>query len=203
VKLESDRVTIASLETKPIPFYLDLPDVLGPVTSAIHLEGRALRQSVAVRAIARKVELVADPAVIDLGDLTPGAEREFIAGVVNVGEIAAELREAYAPGELEVWIRKATVRPGEGVTLTGVVRVNTEQTGERVWTTVRLEYGLKLRCEANVVAPMMPKVLAAAAATGALIAGGALSVAVEWWLGVPVALAGLLIGAWLFWREMR
>lgn len=203
IKLETDRVTVASLQTAAVAFYLDPPaDFVGPVTGAIRLEGRAARYDVAVRAVVRTVELVADPDVVDLGDLVPGAERAFIASVVNVGEIAADLPAAHARGALEVWVRPATVPPGERVTLSGRAKLHATQPGQRVATTVPLGHGVALRCEANAVAPVLPRVLAAAAATGGLLAGGAVSVAVGWWAGVPLGLAGLLLGAWLLWREM-
>ncbi|MBN9122006.1 MAG: hypothetical protein J0I06_23165 [Planctomycetes bacterium] len=202
VRLELDRVTVASLQTVPVPFYLNLPDeARGPVTGAILLEGRALRHRVAVRAVARKVELVLEQKTLDLGKLRPGEERAFTVDVVNVGEIPAEIYDAQAPGELEVRVRKATVLPGARVALVGTARANTDGTGAEVGAVVRLNHGLKLRCEATVVPPLWPRVFAVTAAAGGLIAGAGVSVAVGWGAGVPLALVGVLAGAWLFWRE--
>lgn len=200
VKLHRDHYRLSSLQTVMVPFYLDLPaGTLGPVTTAILVEGRAFGQLVAVRVLARKMKLVADPDLVDLGYLTSGAEREFIASIMNVGEITAEIAAVHVAGELEVWVRKATVRPGAAVTLTGRVRVNAEQIGQQLGTTVRLGHGVELRFTATVAAPIMPKILAVTAAIGGMLVGGAAVVAFGW-PGVPLALLGLFLGAWLFWR---
>ncbi len=202
VKLKTDRVTLASLHTETISFYLDLPpDTLGPVSSEIVLEGRAVQFRVSVLAVARKVKLIVEPAIIDLDNLAPGAERPFAVSVTNVGAIPAAVPAVHVAGELEAWLPKATVHPGEAVTLNGGVRVNTDETGQQVWATLHLGHGLTVRCEANVVSPLLPRLLAAAAAAAGVLAGGALSVAVGWWLGIPVGLIGLLVGAWLFRRS--
>ena len=198
----AERVTVNPGEVVSVPFRMDLPPgVLGPVVSTILLEGRSVRYAVAVRALARKVELVVVPEVVFLGNMIPGEERAFALDVVNAGEIAADIRELHAPGDLEVWVRRATVWPGERVTLAGRVRVNARQPDRQVRARVPLADEATVRFVARVVSPRMPKVLAVTAATGGLIAGGALSVAVGWWLGVPLALLGLATGVWLVWRE--
>jgi hypothetical protein len=92
------------------------------------------------------------------------------------------------------------VRPGAAVTLIGRARVNAEQVGQQVSTTVGLGHGVRLRFTATVAAPIMPKVLAVATAAGGVLVGGAAVVAVGWWLGVPLALLGAFLGAWLFWH---
>ena len=184
-------------------FHVEPPaGALGPLVGAPLVEGRAARHGVAVRLVARNVKLVAEPDSIDLDDLTPGSERRFTVSVLNVGEIAAATRDAHIGGALEVWVWRADVRSGERVTLSGVARVNAARPGQRVRADLPLGHGLTLRCEANVVAPVLPRVLAAAVATGGLVTGGALSVAVGWWLGVPLGLGGICLGAWLFRREL-
>jgi hypothetical protein len=203
VRPGAERITVQPGELVSIPFRMDLPpDLLGPVVSTIVLEGRAVRHTVAVRVVARKVDLIVMPGVVLLGDLTPGAERAFTVDVVNAGEIAAEVRELHTPGELEVWVRRATVPPGERVTLAGRVRVNVRQTDRQVRALVPLTDDAAVRCVAQVVPPLMPKVLAVTAAAGGLLAGGALALSVGWWIGAPLALLGLVTGVWLFWRQM-
>jgi hypothetical protein len=185
---------------------MDLPpDVLGPVTGAIVVEGRSVRYAVAVRAVARRVELAVRD-VVDLGDLTPGAERAFAVDAENTGEMTVEVPEAHRPGDLEVWVRPATVRPGERVALAGRVRVNATQPVRALRAEVPLVGGAAVRVVANVVPSRLPKALAAAAATGGLIAVGSCAGADGSWLGGPLVLAGVVLGLvaciWLFWRDM-
>jgi hypothetical protein len=197
-------VSVNPNEVVSVPFRMDLPpDVRGPVMSTLHLEGRAVRHSVAVRAIARKVSLAVVPGVVNLGDMVPGEERAFTMEVVNTGELIARIPDSHTPGALEVWVRRATVKPGERVTVAGRVRVNSRQIDRAVRTLVPLADELVVECMAKVVAPVMPKVLAGLAASGGLIAGCALTVAVEWWLGLPLAILGVLLGSWIYWREFR
>jgi hypothetical protein len=196
-----ERVAVNPGETVPVPFRVDLvPGAYGPVVSTILLEGRAARYAVAVRAIARKVALVVVPGVVVLGNVRPGSERAFAVDVVNAGEIAVDVPELHVPGALEVWVRRATVRPLERVTLACRIRVNTRRTGQEVRTAVALTDDATVRCVAHVVSPVLSRVLAATAATGGLLGGGALSATVDWRLGVPLALLALASGAWLFWR---
>ena len=200
----ADCITVNPGEVVSVPFRMDLPPgVLGPVVSTLLLEGRSVRFAVAVRALARKVELIVVPGVMFLGDMIPGEERAFTVDVVNAGEIVADIRESHTPGDLEVWVRRATVKPGETVTLAGRVRVNARQPDKQVRALVPLADEATVRFVAQVVAPLLPKILAVTAATGGLIAGGALSVAVGWAVGVPVAILGIATGVcvWLLWRE--
>lgn len=198
-----DRISVPPGEVVAVPFRMDLPqEVLGPIVSTLMLEGRAVRHAVAVRVIARKVNLAVEPAVVTLGEMVPGEERAFTVEVVNAGEMVAQIQDSHTPGALEVWVRQATVRPGERVVVAGRVRVNTRQTNRQVRAQVALADELTVQCAAQVVASMMPKVLAMLAAAGGLIAGSALSVAVAWWLGVPITLFGCAIATWIFWREM-
>jgi hypothetical protein len=196
-----ERFTIPPREAATVAFRADPPaDADGPLFGVLVFEGRAVRQSVAVWMIARPVKLVLEPDTIDLADLVPGAERRFAVSVLNVGEIVATVAEAHAAGDLEVRVGRGAVRPGERVTLNGVARVNATQPGPALRTDVPLGHGLTLRCEANVVAPILPRVAAGLVAAGGLLAGAGLSVAVGWWLGVPLGLLMLFLGAWLFWR---
>lgn len=200
----TDRLSIGPGETVSLPFRLDLPaGVLGPRVGTILLEGRAVRHAVAVRAVARKVELILVPGVVVLGDMAPGEERAFTLDAVNAGEIAAEVRAAHIGGDLEVWVRKATVPPGTRVTLAGRARVNSRQSGQQVRATVPLAEETALRCVADVKRSVVPRVAAGAATLGGLVAGGAVSVGLGWWLGVPLALLGIAVGAWLFWLDTR
>lgn len=195
------RVTIPPRESTVIAFGVDTPEQhLGPLVGGLVLEGRVVRQRVAVRLIAARVELVAEPDVIDLDELTPGAQRRFSVSILNTGLLPAYVPDAHADGELAVWTWSASVRPGERVTLHGIARVNATQTGQRVRTELALGHDLRLRCEARVVAPLLPKVLAGLVAGGGVTTGAVLAVAVAWWLGVPLGLLTLLLGAWLFWR---
>jgi hypothetical protein len=200
----TDRVTVNPGELVAVPFRVDLPtDVFGLVVGALVVEGRSVRHTVAVRAVARKVELIVVPSVLVLGDMAPGEERAFTVEVMNAGEIAVEVRETHVAGDLEVWIEKSTVSPGERVRLSGRARVNSRQINQQLRTQVPLDEAAALRCSARVVRSIVPRVAAVTAVTGGLIAGGAVSVALGWWLGVPLALAGLAVGAWLFWLDMR
>jgi hypothetical protein len=200
----TDRLSVAPGETVSLPFRMDLPaGVFGPRVASIFIDGRAARYEVAVRAFARKVELVVVPGVVMLGDMKPDEERAFTVEVVNAGDIVAELRESHTAGDLEVWVRRATVRPGERVAVAGRARVNTRQAHQQVRARVPLAEEAEVRCVANVVRSVVPRVAAATAAGGGLLAGGAAAVSLAWWAGVPLALAGLAIGAWLFWLDTR
>ena len=128
----TEYIVVNPGETVSVPFRMDLPpDALGPVVSALVLEGRASATRSRCERAARKVELVVLPGVVVLGSMTPGAERAFTVDLLNAGGIAADVHESHTPGPLEVWVRRATVRPGERVTLTGRVRVNKRETGAR------------------------------------------------------------------------
>jgi hypothetical protein len=202
IRLDGEVITVAPGQTLTVPFRVELPrGVFGPVIGSIVLEGRTVRHAVAVRVTARKVELIVAPGVVVLGDLVPGEERAFTVDVVNAGEITTALREVLVPGDLEVWIPKSTVRPGERVTLSGLVRVNVRRAPRALRVDVPLADGVTVRCVASVVAPVLPRLLAAAIAAVGLVVGSALSVAGGWGLGVPLALVAMLTGAWLFWRE--
>ena len=199
-----DRVSVPAGETVPVPFRMDLqPDVLGPAFSAIILEGRAIRHTIPVRAIACRVALEVSPGVVSLGDMEPGTQQTFTVEVTNTGEMVAHIRDSHTPGTLEVWVRRATVKPGETVTVTGRVRVNTRQINRQLRASATLTDELTVQLTACVVSPLIPRALAVTAATGGLIAGSVLSVAVAWWLGVPVTLLGFAIGALIFWRTQR
>jgi hypothetical protein len=200
------RVVVLPRDAVTVPFHLVLPhEELGPVLGALLLEGRAVRQRVVVRAIAGRAELVVLSGAVELGNMTPGAERPFTVEVENKGLIEARIRDLRVSGELEVWVSKATVDPGERATLIGCARVNTRHTDQQVRTTVPLTDDATVQCTARVVRPILPRVLAVATVVGGLLVSGAGSAAVGWWPGVPLALAGLLVwlgaGAWLFWRE--
>ncbi len=201
----SESVSINPGETLAVPFRADLPPgVFGPVGSTIWLEGRSVKRSVTVQAVARRVELIVWPAVVNLGDLKPGSERAFVVNVTNSGEIAVEIRDTHAAGELEVWLWRASVQPGESSVVHGCVRVNSRHPNREVQTLVPLVEDAAVRCVANVVAPRKSRVLAGAiAAGGGMIAGSALAATVDWSVGVPVALVSLVTGAWIYWREMR
>ena len=197
-----EMVTIAPRESTMLVFNAEPPvNVLGPLTGTLVFVGRAVRHTVAVRLVAKTAELVLEPAAIDLTELPPGTEREFSVSVLNVGEIPAQVGGGYSVGELDVWAQKATVRPGERVTLRCNARVNATQYGQRVRAEISLGHGLILTCEATVSRPLLPRVLAGAIAACGVFVGAALSVAVEWWLGVPLGLILMLTGACLFWRE--
>jgi hypothetical protein len=160
-----------------------------------------VRFAVAVRAVARKVELIVLPGIVALGDMAPGEERAFTVDVVNAGEIAAEIREAHVSGDLEVWTQPATVQPGERVTLAGRARVNTKQPRQQVGALVSLADEAAVRCVAQVVAPKLPTVLAMTAIIGGVLAGSALAIAVGLASGLAVAFVGFAVGVWIFWRE--
>jgi hypothetical protein len=199
----AEQIEVNPGEIVAVPFCLDLPPgVFGQVMTAIQIEGRSVRYSVAVRATARKVDVRAVPDVVVLGDMIPGEERAFTVDVVNAGEIVAEISETHMRGDLEVWIHRATVQPGERVTLAGRVRVSIRQTRQEVRATVPLADEATVRFVANVIPSIVPTLVAAGAATGGLIAGFALSTMIEWWVGIPFAFIGLAMGAWLYWLDM-
>jgi|GEM_PF-6123317 len=201
----TEWLTLLPGETVSVPFRMDIPaDARGPVTGAILLEGRSLRQTVAVRAVARKVELIVVPATLILGDLAPGEERAFAVDVVNGGEIPVEIRPAHVSGELEVWVRRAYVRSGQRVTLAGRVRVNTTQMHKQLSAVIHLVDEATLRCVVKVAPPLMPRMLTVIGAAGVVIAGGSIAAVNGWWLGTAAALlgfiGGILAGVWLMWR---
>ncbi|QJW99489.1 COG1470 family protein [Frigoriglobus tundricola] len=197
-----DYLTVNPGETVALPFRVNLPSgVLGPVGSTLVLEGRAVRYAVAVRAWARKVELVLLPGVVSLGPVNPCEVRTFTVDVLNAGEIAADIRESHTSGPLEVWVRRATVLPGERVTLLGRVRVNERRTGASVRATVQLADGAALGVVARVVAPTLAGALAVATVAGALLAGAVLAVSVGWWAGVPALVLGICASAWIYDRQ--
>jgi hypothetical protein len=134
--------------------------------------------------------------------MVPGEERAFTLEVANAGEIAAGVRETHMPGELEVWLRRATVKPGERVTLAGRVRVNSRQPHHELSATVPLAGETSVRLAATVVRSVVPKLVAAGAAASGLVAGGLLAAMIGWWAGVPLALVGLATAVWLFWLDM-
>jgi hypothetical protein len=197
-----EQVALQPGEAACVPFRMDLPPgKLGPIMTSLVLQGRALRQAVAVRVVARKVELVAVPSVVRLGEMAPGEERALTVDLLNAGEMAAEVRELHAPGDLEVWVRRATVRPGERVTLACRVRINSRQPRQQVRASVRLADEATVRFEAKVVPSVVPKWVAAGAAASGLVAGGILSALIGWWAGIPLVLLGLATGAWLLWLD--
>jgi hypothetical protein len=199
----ADRVAVSPGETVCVPFRLDVPaSTLGPQVTTITLQGRTARHVVPVRFVARRVELIVSPPVIELGEMVPGEERAFTLEVANAGEIAAGVRETHMPGELEVWLRRATVKPGERVTLAGRVRVNSRQPHHELSATVPLAGETSVRLAATVVRSVVPKLVAAGAAASGLVAGGLLAAMIGWWAGVPLALVGLATAVWLFWLDM-
>jgi hypothetical protein len=203
LKPGAERVTVNPGETLAVPFRMELPPgVFGPVVGELVLAGRSVRYTVAVRAVARKVELRVEPGVVALGDLTPGAERPFVVAVENRGEMAVAIPESRAPGELEVWVPRARVEPGERVTLVGRVRVNAKQTGRVVRAVVPLVYETVLRVEARVKSPVLSRALVLTGASGGLIVCGACAEVGGWWLGMPLLLVGFICGLLaVYWHE--
>jgi len=199
-----DYLAVDPGETVSLPFHVELPPgVLGAVGGTLVLEGRAVRYAVAVRARARKVELVVLPGVVPLGPLTPGQERAFTVDVLNTGEIAADVRESHTPGPLEVWVRRATVLPGERVTVFGRVRVNEWRPGASVSAAVQLADGASLGVVARVVAPTLAGTVAVAAVAGGLAAGAVLAVSVGMWAGGLALLLGIGASAWIYGRKTK
>ena len=199
-----DYLTVNPGEVVALPFRVNLPlGVLGPVGSALVLEGRSARYTVAVRARARKVDLVVLPGVVALGPVTPGAVRTFTVDVLNAGEIAAEIRESHTTGLLEVWVRRATVLPGERVTLFARVRVNERRIGIPASAVVQLTDGADLGVVARVVAPSLTGTLIVTALAGGLVVGAALAVSFGQWLGVPALVVGIGASAWIYSRRMK
>src|SRR5262249_49331562 len=138
-KPATEQIAVRPGEMVAIPFRLDLePGVFGTVVSAIRLEGRTLRHAVAVRAAARKVELVVLPQTLALGDMTPGEERAVTFQVVNMGELTAEIHESHVRGELEIWLHRQSVKPGTTATLAGRVKLNARTVGRQVHAVVAL-----------------------------------------------------------------
>jgi hypothetical protein len=187
------EVAVKPGELVAVPFSLDLPPgVYGPVGSVIRVEGRTVKFAVAVRAVARRVEVALFPQLLDLGELAPGEERAVTFLVSNRGEMPAEVREVHAAGELEVWVRRQRVEPGTTATVAGRVRMNAKGIGKKVRATVRPAEEATLRLTATVGRPVVPRVIAAVAGVGGVAAGAALGATLGWFFGVAVAVAGVV-----------
>jgi hypothetical protein len=199
----AERISVEPGETVAVPFRIELPaGAYGPVMTSLVLEGRSVSHTAAVRAVARKVELRIMPGEVELGGMAPNEERAFTVEVVNAGELPAVIHESHARGDLEVWVRPATVKPGERVVVAGRVRANAKQPHRQLRATVRLADEVGLSFTATVVPSIVPKVAAVGAAAGGLLAGTALGVMIAWWVGIPLVLLGFATGAWLFWLDM-
>jgi hypothetical protein len=148
-----------------------------------------VRGRVAVRATARKVELVVVPDAVALGPVRPGAERAFVLDVTNAGELAVEIPDLHVPGELEVWLRRATVPPGARVAVAGRVRVNARAPGREVRAVIDLAGAAAVPCLARVAQPAVPRglvvaTLTLATAVGGVLVGEALTAVAGGWVGV-------------------
>jgi hypothetical protein len=193
-----DRVIVKPGAMVSIPFQVNLaPGVEGPLASTIRLEGHTVRHAVAVRVVAKKVDLVASPPVLALGGLIPGEEREVVFQVVNKGEVGADVRASHSPGELEVWIQRRRVPPGETATMAARVKMNAQCIGMEVRTVVDLGDELVVRFTAQVASPTPQRLPAGLAAIGGMIAGLALGATIGWLLGIAAAAAGFVVAGFL------
>ncbi|MCE9565412.1 MAG: hypothetical protein K8U57_25595 [Planctomycetes bacterium] len=196
LSLGTEQVSVRPGELLAVPFRVELPrDTQGSVGWVILVEGRTLRRSVAVRAVARKIELVVIPPVVVLGDMAIGEERTIAIQLVNMGDLPAEVRDSHTSGELEVWVRKLTVQPATGETLSLRVRLNARVIGKQVRAVVPLAHEASVRFTAVVARPMMPRIAAGLAVTTGLILGGLLGSSVGWLVGGAVAIAGFVVAA--------
>jgi hypothetical protein len=199
LKPSTEQIAVRPGETVAVPFRLDLEaGVFGTVVSAIRLEGRALRHAVAVRAVARKVELVVLPQTFALGDMTAGEERAVTFQVANNGELTAEIHESHARGELEVWVRRLAVKPGETATLFCRVKLNARTIGRRVHAVMALADQASVVFSATVARPLRLRVVAGLAVVVGLTVGGALGATVGWVLGVALMVIGVVAGGVFF-----
>jgi hypothetical protein len=200
---ETDRVVLKPGELVSVPIRMHLPHgVFGPVTSTVRLEGRKLRHAVAVRAVARKVDLAVVPRAINLGEMRPGAEREVTFDMVNRGEMTADVRDSHTPGDLQVWVRRETVKSGETVTLTARVRMNSRAIGQQVKTVVTLADRVSLEFSATVVRSKIQAILGFVAIVVGLVAGIAIGAATDPGWGATAAIFGVLPGVYLLTRDM-
>lgn len=194
VRPATEQVTVRPGELVSVPLNVELrPGAFGPASSVVRVEGRSLRLSVAVRVTAHKVDLVAIPQAVELGKMTHGEERPVTLRVVNRGHLAVELRESHIPGDLEVWLERQSVRPGETVTLAGRVRLNAKGAGKQVRATATLTDGTAALFTATVTRSRLPRVAAALAAGFGLVGGGMLGSSVGWFFGGAVAVAGFVV----------
>jgi hypothetical protein len=133
------RVRVEPGAVSAIPLRLDLPrDVTGPLSTTIRLAGRNWRHVVSVRLVARRMELVVSPSVIDVGTLAPGRQRAVDFEVVNAGDVPVEIEETHANGDLAVRFGGESIEPGESATITGRVRLNVREVGRFVRVDVPL-----------------------------------------------------------------
>jgi hypothetical protein len=178
-----------------VPFRLEVQHGMeGPLVANIRVEGRTVRHVVAVRVVARKIDLVVTPRVVELGHMIPGEERAILLQVENRGLLGADVRALHTTGELAVWIRKQTIPPGMTAVVAGRVKLNSRVIGKHVQTAVDLTDDVFVRFSAQVVRPLLPRILAALAATCGILAGLILGTTVGWFFGITVALAGLVAG---------
>lgn len=203
LSLTATEVIVRPGEMVVVSFRMDLlPGQSGPVMSTIWLEGHVFRASVMVRLVARKVDLVVIPHVLVLGDMLTGEDRTVTFQVANMGEIAADIRESHTVGELEVVLRRSTVKPGETATVAARVRMNARAVGKQVRRAVHLTDEVVVRFSAKVTCSVVPNIVAAVAVVGGIVVGGILAVTVGWFFGAAVAVAGVVVaGVFLATRE--
>jgi hypothetical protein len=190
-----DTIEVQPGELIAIPFSMDLRQgFCGPVMTAIWLKGRTVQHKVVIRARASKIELIAIPHMLILGEMSPGEERAVVLQVANKGDLIAEIRDLHISGDLEVWVRRQTVQPGATVPLVGRVKMNARTVGKQVRAAVRLADETVVRFSAQVVRLRVPLIISGLLAVGGVAGGIALGATGSWALGGIVAVFSLIYG---------
>ena len=179
--LATERVSIDPGELVAVPFSWDLPvGELGPMVSKVFVDGRKARHTIAVRAVSRRVELVVDPYLNMLGSIRTGKGRNLSIQVMNRGELTVDIRESHTGGDLEVWLSRLVVKPGETGTMVACVRMNSSLVGQEVRAAVPLGEVASLQFAATVVEPLLWWNLIGVGCVAA-VAGGLTYAAQESW----------------------
>lgn len=218
----ANKLGLAPGESASLPVRVVLQrGVFGRHVGVIRLEGRTVCHSISVSVTARRIELEVVPPLIALGRMRFGEERTFVFQVANRGELPAVIDDRHETGDLEVWINRKRIEPGQTATVVGRVRMKARLVGAKVRKTARL-FGEEtvVRLTAQVVRTRTARevVIAVGAAltlpivTGIGLALAALAVIFDFgfWsdrLSHALIGAGLIIVtsviAWGFWKGKR
>ena len=201
IQPQLDSIAIKSGQIVSIPFRIHLQQgASGPAATSIWIEGRTIRHRIAIHAVARRIELVANPATIDLKKMLPGEERPLVFEVSNRGDMVAEISDLHIPGDLEIWIRRQSIQPGATATLIGRIRMNSYATGKQIGAEVRLDAETVVSLTVQVDQQRRLVSLSTLAGVASLFAGALLWAVENWGIGVVVATLGLVTGftIWAF-----
>jgi hypothetical protein len=200
---QAGKIAVKAGEIFAVPVRIHLRQgSSGLAKTSIWLEGRTLKRKVEIQVMARKIELIALPGVLELGVMFPGEERAFVIQIANRGDMAAEIHDIHVPGDLEIWVRRQTVQPGATVPLVGRVRMNSRTIGRQLGSAVRLRDETVVHFAAMIGHVRMPRILTALTGITGLTAGAAYWATGNWLIGVLAAMFGLTTTAavWVYCR---